>query len=599
MAFDGFTTAALTKELQNRLVGGRIYRIVEPDQDELILTIKPMIEKGGGTVRLYLCADPSLPLAYLTDTSRPAPESAPAFCMLLRKYLQNGKITAVTQPGMERIIRFEVEHLNEMGDLCRHTLLIELMGRHSNLIFVDEDGTIIDAIKHVSQMVSSVREVLPGRPYFIPQTQNKKDPLAETEEGFLAGLRQDNLSPSDHLVHTYTGFSNFIAAEIEYRMHPQARCSCSELTEADALRFYKAFKEAMDCVRSGQFTPAVYYEPAGRDHPRRIIDYSVLPMTMEDGMESVRYPGVSSLLESFYAEKNAQTRIRQKSADLRHIVQTILERDVHKYDEQSRQLENTKKRDKYKLYGELLNAYGYLVQPGVSSCTVENYYNGNAPITIPMDPTLSAQDNAKHYFERYTKLKRTQEALEPLMQKVSREIDHLRSIKVSLDLSTQEGDLAQIRQELIDSGYIRRNPSAKRKGSRRPVQSRPLHYISSDGYDILVGKNNTQNDELTFRIAAPTDIWFHANDIPGSHVILRTNGKTFEQIPDRAFEEAASLAAYYSSGRTRGKVEVDYTQRRNIRKPGGGAPGFVIYHTNYSIIAGTDISGLKRVEEHQ
>ena len=317
----------------------------------------------------------------------------------------------------------------------------------------------------------------------------------------------------------------------------------------------------------------------------------------------VPYESPSALLEDFYARKNLYTRIRQRSADLRHIVQTILERDVHKYDLQCRQIRDTEKREKYKIYGELLNAYGYSVPAGAESCQVLNYYTGEN-IRIPLDPTLTPQQNAQKYFDRYARMKRTNEALTRLTAEVSAEIEHLRSIQNALEFSTTDGDLSQIRREMEESGFLRRkytgrrdSRSDSRKGRSRTPQSKPLHYISSDGYDIFVGKNNTQNDEITFHMADSRDIWFHANDMPGSHVLLKSGGRSMDELPDRVFEEAAALAAYYSSGRQQGKVEIDYLERRNVKKPSGAAPGFVVYYTNYSILAKTDISALREVED--
>jgi predicted ribosome quality control (RQC) complex YloA/Tae2 family protein len=342
----------------------------------------------------------------------------------------------------------------------------------------------------------------------------------------------------------------------------------------------------------------MYCRPGESGRPGVPVDFSLIPLTHYADCVPVPYESPSVLLEDFYARKNLYTRIRQRSADLRHIVQTILERDVHKYDLQCRQIRDTEKRDKFKIYGELLNAYGYSVPAGAKSCELDNYYTGEK-VRIPLDPNLTAQQNAQKYFDRYARMKRTHEALTRLTVQVKAEIDHLRSIQNALEFSTTDADLSQIRREMEESGYLRRKYTGRKnepkKGRARAPQSRPLHYISSDGFDIYVGKNNTQNDEITFRIADGRDIWFHANDMPGSHVLLRTGGKTMDEIPDRAFEEAAALAAYYSSGRSQGKVEIDYLERRNVKKPSGAAPGFVVYYTNYSILARTDISGLREV----
>ena len=611
MAFDGITTACLCKELSDRLTGARIYKIAQTDRDELVLTLKPSAERGGGQCRLYLSADASLPLAYFTSKQRQAPLQAPAFCMLLRKHLQNGRILSVTQPGLERILRFTVEHLDEMGDLCRHTLVIELMGKHSNIIFLDDREQIVDSIKHISAMVSSVREVLPGRPYFVPDTRGKRDPLTESEERFDALLRTQQVAPARLLMSTYTGISTQMAEELCQRAHLSNDRSASSMTPQDRESLWHEFHTLMQDVREGRFAPGIYYKKEETGRRGAPVEYSAVSMRIysdfPERFEEVRFSSMSELLETFYAQKNEVTRIRQKSVDLRRIVQTILERDVHKYDLQRKQIRDTEKRDKYRLYGELLNAYAYSVPAGAKSCEVDNYYTGEK-IRIPLDPTLTPTQNAKKYFDRYTKLKRTHEALTGLTAEVKAEIDHLESIRTSLDLATNEGDLAQIRQELEDSGLVRRHTgggkkkpgfdkSGSKKGRARTPVSRPLHYVSSDGYDIYVGKNNTQNDQLTFHFAEPNDIWMHANDMPGSHVILRSGGRSMEEIPDRAFEEAASLAAWYSAGREQGKVEIDYLLRRNVKKPGGSKPGFVVYYTNYSILAKADISGLREVSD--
>ena len=598
MAFDGITVAGLCRELQDSLTGGRVYKIAQTDKNELVLTIRLAAERGGGQVRLYLSADPSLPLVYLTKVSRQAPLQAPAFCMLLRKHLQNARIISIGQPGLERIIQIRFEHRNEMGDLCTHVLAVEIMGKHSNIIFLNDDETIVDSIRHVSSLVSSVREVLPGRPYFIPDTQSKKDPLSESREGFFQVLGAGHMEVAKLLVRSYTGFSPVAAQELVHLAGLSQDRSAALLPDSEKEALWQRFGNLISRIREGDFLPTMYCRPGESGRPGVPVDFSLIPLTHYADCVPVPYESPSVLLEDFYARKNLYTRIRQRSADLRHIVQTILERDVHKYDLQCRQIRDTEKRDKFKIYGELLNAYGYSVPAGAESCELDNYYTGEK-VRIPLDPNLTAQQNAQKYFDRYARMKRTHEALTRLTVQVKAEIDHLRSIQNALEFSTTDADLSQIRREMEESGYLRRKYTGRKnepkKGRARAPQSRPLHYISSDGFDIYVGKNNTQNDEITFRIADGRDIWFHANDMPGSHVLLRTGGKTMDEIPDRAFAEAAALAAYYSSGRSQGKVEIDYLERRNVKKPSGAAPGFVVYYTNYSILARTDISGLREV----
>ena len=579
MAFDGVTIAGIVNELQDKLVGNRVYKIAQPEKDELLLTIKG----SCGQVRMLMSADASLPLLYLTDKNKTSPMTAPNFCMLLRKHLQNARIVSVTQPGLERIVRFELEHLNELGDLCRKYLIIELMGKHSNIIFCDENNMIIDSIKHISGMVSSVREVLPGREYFIPKTQDKAE-LLVCSEGEIEAVLKAKCMPIYKAVYTgFTGISPSIAHELCYRAGIDSDKSGAELTVSELANLSSELRKLSEDIQNGSFYPNVVYEN------KQPAEYAVTALTSYS-QDSIReFDSISGLLEYYYAEKNTITRIRQRSVDLRKIVQTALERNVKKYDLQMKQLEDTEKREMYRVYGELLNAYGYGVEPGAKSMDALNYYD-NQMITIPLDPMLTAGENAKKYFDKYQKLKRTYEALTTLTKETDDEIKHLSSISTSLDIALKEEDLVQIKEELIESGYIRRKGNAKRER----ITSKPFHYISSDGYHIYVGKNNYQNEELTFRFAAGNDWWFHAKGIPGSHVVVKTNG---EELPDRVFEEAGRLAAHYSQARGQEKVEIDYTQKKNVKKPNGSKPGFVVYYTNYSLVIDSDIEGLKQVEE--
>lgn len=585
MAFDGITVAAVAKELQDSLIGGRISKIAQPEGDELLFTIKT---PQAGQQKLLLSANASLPLAYLTGKNKQSPMTAPGFCMLLRKHLQNGRITGVTQPGLERILQLHIEHLDEMGDLKHKRLIIELMGKHSNIIFVDENDMIIDSIKHISGMVSSVREVLPGRAYFIPLTQEKKNPLSPNEAVFNSTMTAAKLPVYKALYSFYTGLSPFIAQEICHRAGIDGDTSTALFTEdpqgAFLLgRLYSEFASMMGQVERGLFSPVIIYE---NNVP---VEYAALPITMYEGSAHKAVSSISSLLEQYYAEKSTYTRIRQKSVDLRKIVQTALERNVKKYDLQLRQLKDTEKKDKYRIYGELLNTYGYQVPAGARSTQALNYYT-NEMVTVPLDPLLTPSENAKKYFDKYGKLKRTNEALSKLTLEVKEEIDHLESVQTALDIALKEEDLTQIREELIASGYIRRRGNPKKV----KITSTPFHYLSSDGFHMYVGKNNYQNDELTFKFASGGDWWFHAKGMPGSHVIVKTEGK---ELPDRAFEEAAKLAAYYSKARNQNKIEIDYTEKKNVKKPGGSKPGFVVYYTNYSMAIDADISRLTLVED--
>ena len=578
MAFDGVTIAGIVSELRDKLIGNRIYKIAQPEKDELLLTVKG----SCGQVRMLMSADASLPLLYLTQQNKTSPMTAPNFCMLLRKHLQNARIVSVTQPGLERIVRFELEHLNELGDLCRKYLIIELMGKHSNIIFCDDKDMIIDSIKHISGMVSSVREVLPGRTYFIPKTQDKAELLSCTQDEMAAVLQAKSL-PLFKAVYTgFTGISPSIAQELCYRAGVDADLPSAGLDTEALDRMVSVLMRLAEDIKNTHFDYNVVYE-----HSQPVEYAAVLLSSYEEGQRR-RFECISALLEYYYAEKNTITRIRQRSVDLRKIVQTALERNVKKYDLQMKQLQDTEKRETYRVYGELLNAYGYGVEAGVKSMEALNYYTDQM-ITIPLDPMLSAGENAKKYFDKYQKLKRTYEALTTLTKETKEEIDHLSSISISLDIALKEEDLVQIKEELIESGYIRRKGNTKRE----KVTSRPFHYLSSDGYHIYVGKNNYQNEELTFKFATGNDWWFHTKGIPGSHVVVKSNG---EELPDRVFEEAGKLAAHYSQARGQEKVEIDYTQKKNVKKPNGSKPGFVVYYTNYSLVIDSDIAGIVQIE---
>lgn len=579
MALDGITISALCAELNSKITGSRIYKIAQPEADEILLTLKG----NFGQLRLLLSADASLPFAYLTDDNKVSPDTAPGFCMLLRKHLQNGRITAIRQPSLERILMFDVEHLDEMGDLKLKTLVIELMGKHSNIIFLDDKNQIIDSVKHISAAVSSVREVLPGREYFIPCAEDKLDPLNMNEDDFAQAFSQKPMPAAKAIYTTLTGFSPIMSEEILYRAKINSDIPANVLDKSEVENIYSELCKLISDIKAEKYEPAIYL------NGKEPVEFSAVNLSVYSDKDVENNESVSYILRNFYAQKNIITRIRQKSSDLRKIVQTLLERNVKKYDLQLKQLKDASKKDKYKVYGELLNTYGYNVEAGAKELTCDNYYTGE-PITIPLDPTKSALENAQKYFDKYGKLKRTEEALTLQSADTKKEIDHLESIAASIDIALKETDLTQIKEEMMDFGYIRRKGSSKKV----KIVSKPLHYLSSDGFDIYVGKNNYQNDELTFKFANGGDWWFHAKKMPGSHVIVKSNNA---ELPDRVFEEAAALAAYYSSGRSMGKVEIDYVQKKEVKKPSGAAPGFVVYYTNYSMIANADISSLTLISD--
>ena len=583
MAFDGITTNCIMQELNHLLAGQRISKIAQPEREELLFTFKALNE---GSNRLLISANASLPFLYMTKENKTSPLNAPNFCMLLRKYIGNGRISAISQPSMERVLCFTIEHLDEMGDPAVKYLYVEIMGKHSNIIFCDKDGQIIDSIKHVSGQMSSIREVLPGRPYFIPAQQDRFVPWQIAKEQFVEQILKKPCSVAKAIYTSLVGFSPIIATELAYRSGLDADDSTAALTQADVERLYDVFRSLLQDLSDGNFSYGIYYDPV-TGAPK---EFAPIPLTIYSDMEYKTFSSISEVLEAFYAQRNKHTVIHQKSTDLRKIVSIHLERDRKKYLLQKKQLADTEKKDKYRIYGEMLHTYGYAASPGDKSIEVTNYYT-NEPFVIPLDPTLDAMENAKKYFDKYAKLKRTGNALSSYILETENEIKHLESIETSLSIAETEGDLAAIKEELQEYGFIKKHSGKK---TNRISKSQPLHFVDDNGFHIYVGKNNYQNDQLTFKFATGNDWWFHVKQMTGSHVIVKSENK---ELPDSTYEYAAALAAYYSSGRDNEKVEIDYLQKKNVKKPNGSAPGFVVYYTNYSLVATPSLAHVTLVSD--
>ncbi len=565
MAFDGITVANIVSDMQV-LIGGRISKIAQPESDELILTLAT----SQGQKKLLISAGASLPLVYFTEKTKPAPMTAPGFCMLLRKHIGNARIISVTQPGLERIIRISAEHMDEMGDLAQKSLIIELMGKHSNIIFTDENDIIIDSIKRIPAHISSVREVLPGRKYFLPKELQKKNPLAESREDFISEILLDR-PLAKTLVGTYSGISPVMAEEICHRAGADPDLPAN-IDKAENI--WNAFEGLADHVRSGSFTPNIIYR---NGEP---IEFASIRLDIYKSCESVAARDASQMLESYYSEKEQRTRMRQKTADLRKQTDVILSRESKKLDLQLCQMKDTEKRDKYRLYGELLFAYAHELGSGIKQATVSDYNNGGSQVVIPLDERLSVRENAAKYYERYQKLSRTAAALRERIEISRREVEHLSEIRTWIDMAQTAQDIDEIKKELVSAGFIKNHPAKKEKQTKAGA-GEPLHFVI-DGFDVYVGKNNYQNEYVTFRLAEPEDWWFHAKGRPGAHVIVKTGGR---ELPDLIFEKAGALAAKYSSAGSKEKVDIDYTKRKNLKKPPGSRCGMVIYHTNFSLVA--------------
>ncbi len=581
MALDGFVISNLVYELSSKLLNGRINKIHQPEHEELML----QINNNRVNYKLLLSANATVPLVSLTETSKQNPMNPPPFCMLLRKHLNNAKIVDISQPSLERIIRIKIEHLDELGDLSYKYLIIELMGRHSNIIFCNKDDMIIDSIKRISHAVSSIREVLPGRQYFQPEEIEKLNPYELDFESFSDKVLSKSLPVFKAIYMSITGFSPLMSNELCYRADIDSSIPASELSDDEKLRLFENFKFLIGLIKENDYEPNIIYK---NGNP---LEFSCFILRVYENSEPMKFTSISQVLETYYLSKLEGNTINQKSASLRKIVSTAIERTSKKLDLQAKQYEDTKKRELFRVYGELINTYGYNVDPKDKKFTALNYYDGKE-IEIPLDPDLTMAENAQKNFTRYNKLKRTYEALTVHIKETKEELDHLDSIKTSLEIAATEADLTQIRQELVDYGYVRRRNQDKKK-KQKEAKSKAYHYISSDGFNMYVGKNNYQNDELTFKTASGDDWWFHSKNIPGSHVIVKSAG---QELTDSTFDEAGRLAAYYSKGRDSGKVEIDYTKKRHLNKPKGGKPGFVTYQTYSSMVAGTDIKDIKEVK---
>lgn len=592
MAFDGLFLSALVSEFKTTISGGKISKIVQSEKDEIQLTIK----KEKQQFFLHLSANPSIPLVYLSDKGKTAPLTAPNFCMALRKHIGNGLIQDITQAsrnlpeqGLERVLLLHISHRDELGDIGIKYLSMEIMGKYSNIILLKEDFTILDAIKRISSAQSSVREVLPGRKYFIPDQfkkenllcfpleslqaflENKKNPNAEKDSGM------ENLS--ELLFQSFSGLSPLSAREISLDAGLPQDKDMDSLSASDFESLSDAIRRLRLRISEGDFSPQILYEN------EKAFDFSALPVQQYKGnpaFHADNFRSPSELLTFYYGGKEKEDRVRQKSADLKKQCSTLLERVSKKLSLQEKQLKDTEKKERFRIFGELLTTYGYSLKGGEKELVCENYYNGQEE-HIPLDESLSPIENAKKYFEKYDKAKRTEMNLSTQVKESKNTLEHLKSILNSLSTAENAEDLEDIRREMGEYGYMK-PISQKKKKERKEDKSSPRIFRSSDGYLLYVGKNNYQNEEVSFQIAEGRDFWFHVKGSAGSHVIAKTEGKSLEELPDRLFEEAAELAAYFSSEKESAKVEVDYTERKNLKKVVGGAPGFVIYHQNYSIL---------------
>ncbi len=566
MALDGITISALCYELNEKLSGGRIDKIHQPERDELIISVRTF----GGAYKLLICANPSYPRIHITNSQKENPQKPPMFCMLLRKHLSSGKILSVSQDGFERIIKIAIESYDEMGFLSEKTLIIEIMGKHSNIILIDKDGKILDSIIHVDISVSSIRQVLPGLMYKIAPSQNKKNPLCASFEDVLFSLSHSETPIWKQLLESYTGISPLVAREAVHRALGRCDYFGIEASREDFENVAKEFCEIISCAKEKSFNPCIIID----NDSKKLLDFCSVHISQYQSLAKIEHYGsVSDALENFYTKKAASESIRQRSGDLLKFLQTALERCYKKLQIQDQTLKKAAKREKYKMYGDLLTANIYRINQGMKEIALENFYSENMEeIKIPLKEELTPSQNAQRYYVKYNKEKTAES--ETLKQKKlnEEEINYLESVQEAVVRCETNSEILQIRNELIEEGYLK-NKGRLLKKKKETIT--PMHFVSDDGYDIYVGKNNRQNDYVTLKLSRSTDIWFHTKEIHGCHAIVKTSDAM--EVPDRTYMQAARLAAFYSKGRGSENVPVDYTEVKNVKKPSGAKPGMVIY----------------------
>lgn len=582
MALDGIVLNSINYELKNKLIGGRIDKVHQPEKDEIIINIR----NNSTNYKLLLTSNSNSPRIHLTTLSRKNPEQAPMFCMLLRKHLYGSNIIEIKQLFLDRVIEIVFECKDELKTTVKKSLIIEIMGKHSNIIFLNSDSKIIiDSIKRVSENMSSVRQVYPGKAYELPPSQSKLNPLDVDKDGFINAINSTNKGTLIYafIYKTFVGFSPLLSKDICYNAIIYEGLSLDELKDDDINRIYESFNNVITTIKNNNYKPTIYTNSSDN-----IYDFHSVRINYLDNCEKQEFSSISELLDVFYFELDNKNRINQKVSNLLKSIHTKLDRDKKKLEKQKNELLSAEDREKYKVYGDLIISNLHMPYEN-NKLTVINYYDPEQKeITIPLDPKLSNLSlNSQKYYKRYNKLKSAEEELMKLINSTASDIEYLENILFSIESCQTTDDLDQIYEELSQEGFIKKYKAPK--GSNK-VKNDILVYISSGGHEILVGKNNIQNDLITFKHAKKDDYWFHAKGIPGSHVVIKTNG---DELTDEEYMEAARLAAFYSKGKNNSLVEVDYTKKQNIRKPANAKLGFVIYDTNYSMNIDTDISNIK------
>ncbi len=571
MSFDGFVTRCVTDELRGTILGGKIDKIYQPERDEIIISVRTY----GVTYKMLLSASASNPRIHLTTTPRENPKTPPMLCMLMRKHLSGGQIINIEQLGFDRVVRIDIEVRNELGDLCVKSIIIEIMGRHSNIILTDENNKIMDSAKHIDFTVSAVRQILPGLIYVNPPMQNKSmvDKISATE--FLANIEKidDDTIIDKFLVSYFMGMSPLLAREIVYGF-----CQGTHLTkkECDCAAFVVYTLDYLKRLVDGECTPSLVIDNIQKSP----MSFSCVKLMQYENAATVEeYSSISQVIDVYYEKRSNREHMNRRSAALLKLLANNIERCEKKIVLHRENLISSAEREKFKMFGDLITANIYRINYGMESVRVENFYSeNNEEIEILLNSSTSPSQNAQKYYKKYAKAKTAEIYSTEQISIAEAEKYYLESVVNAIENAQTPAELDEIRTELANEGYIIKQNKSKKKDAPKFDF---MKFISVDGYEILVGRNNVQNDRLTMKTAYSTDIWFHTKNIPGCHTIVRTNGTG--EAPDSTMMQAAKIAAYFSKGRNSSQVPVDYTVVKNVKKPNGARPGMVIYD-NYNTV---------------
>lgn len=573
MALDGLVIHCIVNELNKKLLGGKIDKVYQPENDEVVLHIRNNKEN----FKLVLSCSASNPRVYLANNyKKENPINAPMFCMLFRKYIQGGNIVNISQIGFERIIKISVESFDELKEKTTKDIIIEIMGRHSNIILTHSlDNKIIDSAKRIPPSVSRVRQILPGQTYVLPPKQDKLNPIDEVSLNLFVDTLTSFNGPIFKAIYSkFLGVSPVIAKEICFRANIDENTLIDEISSNDISKVYKEFHNLFKFINNNIYNPSMIID----ESIDKVLDFSCINLSQFSNLSIINYDSISKILENYYATKDIKDRIHQRSSDLRKSISIKLDRLYNKLNKQEKELIESENAEIYKIKGELITSYIYMIEKGMESVEVANFYDPEYKnITISLNPNFTPSENAQKYFKKYNKMKTAKKEITSQIEITKEEINYLENIILSIENCENLAELMDIREELSKVGYLRAKNNIKKETK---LTTKPHEFISSNGFKILVGKNNKQNDNLTLKIASNEDIWMHTKNIPGSHVIIKTEGK---EVPDETIFEGAMLAAFFSKSKMSSQVPVDYTKKKNVKKPNGSKPGMVIYETNSTI----------------